>query len=404
MVHDYAGHPFTAELSRQLARDGWRVSHVFFAGDAGPKGQNSIHDGDPQGLEFVGLNIDQAYSKTNFFKRRQGDVAYGKALARLVDRLKPDVVLSGNTPTETQQHLLRACKARGAAFVYWCQDFYSVAATRILRKKLRLVGHAVGWYYTYLERAQMRAADHVIHITDGFLAKTDSWSVPRTNVSVIPNWGVIDKLPCLDRDTEWARAQGLTRPRRVIYSGTLAAKHNPAHLAAVARSLGETADVVVVGFGAGADQLTRLTQDLPNLRVLPLQAFSLLPQVLASADILVAVIERDAGEFSVPSKVLSYLCAGRPIVLSAPADNLSARMVRQARAGQVVEPEDQAGFVAAVADYIADDAKRIAAGTAGRRFAEATFDLGTVTAQFETVFSGIGLQVAHHSPKETSGS
>jgi glycosyltransferase involved in cell wall biosynthesis len=387
LVHDYAGHPFTAELSRQLARNGWRISHVFFAGDAGPKGRNTREADDPASLTFHDLTIDQSYSKTNFFKRRQGDIAYGKRLAQLVRDLSPDIVLSGNTPTETQQHLMRASRTTGATFIYWCQDFYSIAASRILRRKLPGIGHLVGWYYTALERQQMLHADHVIHITDGFLPTTDNWSLPRDRVSVIPNWGVIDEIPLMGRDTDWASRQGLRRLCRVVYSGTLAAKHNPEHLAAVARTLGDETDVVVVGFGAGADKLAAQSQDLPNLTVLPLQPFAMLPQVLASADVLIAVIERDAGAFSVPSKVLSYLCAGRPIVLSAPADNLAARMVREAGAGRVVEPEDQEGFVAAVRDLMADPAARQNAGEAGRRYAEQNFTLDVVASRFEAVFA-----------------
>lgn len=136
MVHDYAGHPFTAEFARALAGKGWRVTYVYFAGDEGPKGRNARLADDPDSFSTVPLAIDGAYSKSNFFKRRQGDIAYGKQLARLVADVKPDMVLSGNTPTECQEYLVRACGQIGARFIYWCQDFYSIAAARILSKKL----------------------------------------------------------------------------------------------------------------------------------------------------------------------------------------------------------------------------------------------------------------------------
>ena len=67
--------------------------------------------------------------------------------------------------------------------------------------------------------------------------------------------------------------------------------------------------------------------------------------MLATADVAVAVIEPDAAAFSVPSKVQSYLCAGRAVLLAAPAANLASRVVRAQGAGVVVEPEDRAGFV-----------------------------------------------------------
>ena len=71
---------------------------------------------------------------------------------------------------------------------------------------------------------------------------------------------------------------------------------------------------------------------LDNLVVLPLQPIERLREVLATADVAVSVIEPDAGAFSVPSKVQSYLCAGRAVLLAAPAANLAVAGGAGARA------------------------------------------------------------------------
>ena len=128
-LHDYAGHPFQAELSRELARRGLRVVHAFFADDIGPKGDLQRRSDDPEGLSFEPISLGEPYSKESFVKRRFQDVRYGAAVAAAVARIKPDVVISGNTPTESQTPILRATKASGAKFVFWCQDFYSIAAS-----------------------------------------------------------------------------------------------------------------------------------------------------------------------------------------------------------------------------------------------------------------------------------
>jgi len=389
MIHDYAGHPFTAAFARHLAHCGvWRVTYVFFAGDGGPKGHNAPLPDDPSTFEIVGLEIARAYSKTNFIRRRQGDVEYGAAIAQCIAELRPDIVLS-SSPTECQEAVQRACAKVSARFIYWCQDFYSIAATKILSRKIPVLGQVIGAWYTFLERRQMRRADHVVHITDGFLSVTDRWNVPRDRISVIHNWGVIADIPVLERDTQWAAEQGLTRKYRAIYSGTLAAKHNPELLATLAADAQVDCDVVVIGFGAGADALMQRQNSLPALKVLPLQPFDILPQTLASADVLLAVIERDAGAFSVPSKVLSYLCAGRPIVLAAASDNLAARIVRESGAGVVVDPENIAEFVAQTRALLAAPEQRRAMGLAGRNYAEAHFDLNRVATTFEDLFSGL---------------
>ncbi len=385
LVHDYCGHPFQVALSRRLAHRGARVTHAWFQDDAGPKGELKSQAGDSNTLAFEPVRIDQPYSKTNFIRRRQGDIAYGRAVARRIQTLQPDIVISGNTPTEAQDPIIKACKEGGSAFVYWCQDFYSIAATKLLSRKVPVIGHGVGAFYRRLERNQMRTADHLVVITDRFLDQTDAWQIPRDKISVIPNWGPIEEIGCGAKDNPWAKRHGLGGEKTFLYTGTLALKHNPELLAEVARAgLGR---VVVVAEGVGVRQLQDLKdrQNLKNLSTLPLQPFGELADVLASADVLLAMIERQAAEFSVPSKVLSYLCAGRPIVLAAPEDNLAARIVTDAGAGTVVAPEDKRGFVEAAAAYIRKPEAARQAGNAGRTYASENFDLETIAEQFETV-------------------
>lgn len=387
LVHDYAGHPFTADLSRGLAALGHRVDHAFFADDPGPKGQLTRQPTDPFNLAFHPVAINQPYSKSNFLIRRSGDLAYGRQLAKLVTDSRPDLVLSGNTPTEAQAALLRACTHAGARFVYWCQDFYAIAVDRILRRKLPGFGALIGAYYRHLERGQMRHADHLIHITDSFRPQSEAWGVPSERTSVVPNWGTINALPVMDRDTMWAEEQSLNRGNRYLYAGTLALKHDPTFLTALALSLPANDAVITTSAGIGADWLADLND--PRLNCLALQPIDRFAEVLASADVLLAMIEREAGTFSVPSKILSYLCAGRPIVLAAPDDNLAAQIIRGAGAGAVVAPEDRAGFIAAAKAFGADPALSAEVGARGRAYAEATFKLPTITRRFEAIFAQV---------------
>lgn len=388
LIHDYAGHPFQVELSRELASRGHSVTHVYFAGDAGPKGQMHRIDGDADEFAFLPLGGDIPYSKTNFLKRRTGDVNYGRALADHIRNSRPDVVISGNTPTESQELVVAACRACDVPFIYWCQDFYSIAASRLLEKKMPGFGHLVGAYYRFLERRQMKFARAVLHITESFCEQTDAWGIAREKVSVIPNWGPIDEISVLDRETAWARENGITSDYRFLYSGTLALKHNPAIIATLANSLDKNSEVILVSAGVGAKKLEKDVSSgvVRNLRILPLQPFDRFDEVLATGDVLLAVIEREAGLFSVPSKVLSYLCAGRPIVLAAPLNNLAAQLLIETGAGTVVEPEDIDGFCAAVRTFANDPVAAAKCAAAARGYAEAHFVRGHIANRFEKLF------------------
>jgi glycosyltransferase involved in cell wall biosynthesis len=175
----------------------------------------------------------------------------------------------------------------------------------------------------------------------------------------------------------------------VLYTGTLGLKHNPSLLLAAAEAYAANSDVqvVVVSEGKYARELVSeaARRQLSNLRVLPFQPFEAYSTVLASGDVLMAMIEPDAASYSVPSKVLSYLCSGRPIVLAASEHNLAASIVRRSGGGIVVHPQDTAGFVAAIGQFLANDVERHRVGALGRAYADEMFDVGRIADRFERI-------------------
>ena len=183
LVHDYAGHPFQVELSRELAAGGHEVVHAFAGGLQTPRGELTKGPGDPVGFEprEVAMDPDYANYKYSFRRRRAMEIAYGREAARLVREIGPDLVLSSNTPTESQASIVTACRSGGCRFVFWCQDFYSIAVDKLVRKKIPVLGGLVGAYYKFLERRQLAASDHVVAITEDF--KPIMVAVPEVNLA-----------------------------------------------------------------------------------------------------------------------------------------------------------------------------------------------------------------------------
>jgi colanic acid biosynthesis glycosyl transferase WcaI len=389
-VHDYAGHPFQFQLTRALARRGHDARHFYYGDDVGPKGADASGD-DPPTYSSQPLSIGGAYSKANFLQRLAGDVRYGAVAAAAITEFQPDVVISGNTPLDAQAQILRAARRSGAGFVFWMQDFFSLAVARLLGRRWLGAGALVAARYRRLEKRLLRASDAVVLISEDFQPPLRGFGLEPGKVFVIPNWGALDEIPVTDKASAWAAAQGLADKVVFLYSGTLALKHDPDLLWALAEAFREDADVVVAlaaaGVSAEALQRRQLAEPLPNLVFLPLQPMDRFPALLGAADILVALLENDAGEFSVPSKILSYLCAGRPILLSAPPANAAARMVERARAGKVVAADDEAAFLAEARRLRADADLRRSLGEAGRRYAETAFDVEAVADRFEAVIA-----------------
>ncbi len=273
--------------------------------------------------------------------------------------------------------------------MFWQQDIYSDAIGVVARERLGWPGRLVGWLARRAERNVARGAAGIVPISDTFIEQLDAWGVPRTKVTVIPNWGAIDEMPLRSRDNAWAKAHHLAGVPTVMYAGTLGLKHDPSVLVSLANKAPARSHFVVVSQGKGREWLESHAADTPGLVLLDYQPYDQLPDMLASADVLVVVLESDASRYSVPSKVLNYFCAGRPVLALVPADNAVSRMIVESGAGRVVDPSDAAAASHALNELLADPALRNEMGAAARRHAETTFDVHTVGSDFESVVNGV---------------
>ena len=383
LVHDFAGHPFQVQLSRALARRGHTVLHAYCASiPTTPQAMTPQAD-DPPTLSLRGLQLPRPIDKGAFVDRWRLERAYGRIAADALRAFEPDAVLSANTPLDAQRTLLRAARSADARFVFWVQDLIGLAAERILRAKIPLLGPFVGAHYARLERRLLAASDALVLITDDFRDAVPAIR-EHADAHVIPNWAPLDEVAPRPRANAWAEAQGLGDGLRFVYSGTLGMKHNPALLLGLAERFPDD-DVVVVSQGAGSEWLRDRQDRAPNLHLLPFQPFEDLPDVLGAADVLVAVLEPDAGVFSVPSKVLTYLCAERPLLLAVPPENLAAQIVTDHGAGLVAHPDDTAGFLDAADTLVADAERRSACGQNARTYAHEHFAIDAIADRFEHV-------------------
>jgi len=394
LIHDYAGHPFPIQLSREFARRGHQVFHLYAGYNQTPRGPLALRAEDPPSLDIQGVFIRAPLDKDNYFKRWIQEREYGRLAAAWVREYRPAVVISANTPLDAQKSLLSECHSQDAQFLFWLQDFLGIGARSILRKMLPALGDLIGMYYIQIEKALLRESDAIVAITEDFCPTLESWGISKDRIEVIPNWAPLEDLPTCDKDNPWSRDHDLHEIFTFLYTGTLRMKHNPALLLELAKSVGHdtgSAQVVVASEGPGAEwlQAQARSSGLNNLKVLGFQPIERYSQVLASADVLVAILEKEAGAFSVPSKVLSYLCAKRPLLLAMPRENRAARIVDENGAGVVVEPDDLDGFLQAAHALMASPGLRKEMGEKARRYAEATFDIRDIADHFEALLGSI---------------
>lgn len=387
LLHDYGGYTFTVQLAGALGARGHKVCYSY------SETTQLVQRLDPVGgngrLAIHGVTLERPFRKYSFLQRRASECEHGRKVSEMIFQERPDVVISANAPLDAQAQLLAASRKAGARFIFWFQDAVGLATHRLLQRKIPIFGEGIGLYYEALERRLARNSDRMILISEDFMPLMDAWEIARSRVATIPNWAPLGEIPPMPKDNPWARQHGLADQFVFLYAGILGLKHDPQRFVELAQAVGGRAKVVVVSEGGGVDwlegQISRL--NLSNLLLLPFQPKECLPQMFGAADVLVSILSREAGRFSVPSKVLSYLCAQRPLLLSLPLDNQAARLVKQSQAGMVAAPDDTNAWVISARRLMQDEALRRVMGANGRAYAEAHFDINKITAQFQTILS-----------------
>lgn len=364
---DYAGHPFTVDLARHLHIAGIPTTYSYCS-------SNSTPHGDSEELAELGARVVPIALKGTFRKVNP--------LGRLVDETKYafKTVKSLNQYVSRRSHLV-ACqmplisalilwafaRARRVPFTLWLQDIQSdivAARSRLLARIARQLEHFL-----------IANADSVICISTQF--KTYVRQVGRVGpTTVLENWAPLDKIPVCERNNSWSNAIGLaTDSFRIVYSGTMGIKHRPNDIIRLSEALLEDSntEIILVAEGAGADEVRRCTSlmNCSRFYVLELQPLATLPLVLGSADLVLASLDPSANEACVPSKILSYLAAGRPVVALMDPTNPSADLVVRVGAGWALRDVDAA---LERIRQLRCSGDRLRAGERGRAYAERHFD------------------------------
>lgn len=387
LIHDYAGHPFQIDLSRELAKNGFNVWHLYTSSSGGPKGGL---ESDTENLKIIDVK-SESVAKQNFLKRRAQEKKYGKKCVEVIKGIMPDVVLSSNTPLDAQKSIIEFCEDNGIRFVFWLQDIISIAAESILKKKLGFLGSLAAKYYNVIEKDLLKRSDHVITIADDFNGIIEDWGVKKESITAIPNWAPIEEIPVKNKKNPFSDKYNLEDKFVVLYSGTLGMKHNPEIIYETAKSLNENREIVfvVISEGQGMNYLkNRLREeDVDNLKLLPFQPFDQFPNVLGASDVTLTLLEPEAGIFSVPSKVWSSYSAQRPTLLVVPKENLSAKITERVRAGIVIPPSSVASLKKAVVTLLENSEKREEMGRNARTYAEENFYVKEIAKKFQKILT-----------------
>jgi colanic acid biosynthesis glycosyl transferase WcaI len=378
VVLDYSGHIPQADLARNLAKLGHSVRHIYCSDYVSGRGAVDRESSDPADLEFLNISIKKDFNRYNPIERLKHEIAVANAFWSKIQEFNPDHTIFSNIPLFAMSRLAKKMKSNNRPYLFWWQDVYSVAIGEAFRKLGPLVW-PLRQYLIRLEKNILRDAKSVVAISSNFEPIYRNWKQDMKKFSMYPNWTPINLFP--NKEPSMANAT----QKIAVYAGTLGMKHRPElliHLAdnAEFKKLGGV--VVVVSQGQGRELLEKPKNIRENIVLKDFLTIPELGQLFADASVLLAVLEPKASNFSVPSKIMSYLSAGKPIVASIDPMNASAKILVENSAGIVVLPDAPiADFGQAVIEIISNKNLQISMSKSSTQYALKNFD-GTKAAYF----------------------
>jgi colanic acid biosynthesis glycosyl transferase WcaI len=123
--------------------------------------------------------------------------------------------------------------------------------------------------------------------------------------------------------------------------------------------------------------------DLANVRILTLLPRDAFMRLLSAADICLVTQQRTVADVVFPSKVVTLLAAGKPVVASVNAASAIARTIAEAGAGVVITPEDPAALSGAIDSLLRNPEERRRMAAHARRYARHKWDRTRILQEFE---------------------
>ncbi len=269
-------------------------------------------------------------------------------------------------------------------FVLEVRDLWPDSIVQLLPLRSRLVIR----FLEGIEKALYRTAQGIVVNSRAFIDHIATFGIPKRRMALVYN-GIDPALFQVGaRDDALLGEHGLTGKFLVAYIGTLGMAHGLVTVLDAAQRTRDLEDVVYLLIGDGADR-ARLEEELAergltNVRLLGLRPRTEIPRWIASIDVsLVLLRDLPVLETVVPSKIFETLAEARPVILAARGE--IRRMVEEAKAGFVIDPESPKQLSDAVRYVRAHPEEAAERANAGREWVRANFqrdDLARTMAHF----------------------
>jgi glycosyltransferase involved in cell wall biosynthesis len=306
-------------------------------------------------LNYLSFVMSAASFGVPLLRRRQFDVVFVYAVSPILQAL-PAMLLA---------------RVKRAALVVWVQDLWpdTLESTGYVTDKrvLRWIGRVTCYIY--------RRCDLILAQSIGFVAKIRELAASPVTVEVHYNPGRHEAtLSAADMDVP-----RLPKGFNIVFAGNLGTAQSLETILSAAELLVNTeCQFVIVGSGSRSEWLVDEIErrGLANVHAIGHFPSQVMPGVFKQASALLVTLARAENlALTIPSKIPTYLAAGKPVI--ACLDGEAAEMIKNSGAGLAVPAEDPTALARAIGHLMdLPESAREEIGRAGLKYFQETFAPG----------------------------
>jgi len=300
---------------------------------------------------------------------------------------RPDVLLAYSPPLPLGLSAWTIRSLRGVPFVLNVQDLFPQSAIDlgVLRSGFLIR------FFQRLERFLYRRASLITVHSSGNREHVLAWGAEPERVVVMRNWVDTDFVQPGERFNDFSRENGLNDRFVVSFAGVVGYSQDVDVILEAARLLQGHPKIhfLIVGDGVEKSRLEQKAREtaLTNVRFLPMQPRHRYPAVLHASDVSLATLHAEVATPVVPSKILSIMAAGRPVLASMNLGGDAPRLIKEAQCGYALPPEDPRALADTILALYRDATLRVQLGQNGRRYAEQHLSAQAGAERYERLFA-----------------
>lgn len=289
---------------------------------------------------------------------------------------KPDVIYSNTWPILATGIVRMVAGLRHIPLVINVQDLYPESL--IIQGRLQ----KTSWLYRFMMRIDRwiaKSCAKLIVISEAFAkAYREERGLDAEKISVIPNWIDTDTVHVVERCVYRLKVGIPNEAFVIIYGGNVGVAAGVEGMVKACAGLRRQRETWLVVAGSGS-QLAVCREEARDLKAVRVHFHSPweteeTAKVLAAADVLLLPTRGSQTLASVPSKLISYMLACRPVLAQALPGTDTARVVEEAGCGWVVSPDDPEALAAKIEEIrLLERSALDEMGARGREYALACF-------------------------------